>query len=195
VEAQLADAVAKGAVVHCGGKREGDSHAFPPTLVSNVDPSMEIYAEETFGPVIAVMPFDTEEDAVRLANEGRYGLSASVWSADLDRADRVARQIVTGSVSINNVLATQGNSALPFGGTKSSGMGRYKGPHGLYSFSNVKSILVDKNSAKKEPIWYPYTEEKYGLISRLIDASVEGGITGLVKTALIGLKLDKFTKP
>lgn len=194
VEAQLADAVEKGAVVHCGGKRSGTSHVFPPTLVSNIDASMAIYGEETFGPVVTVMPFDDEADAIRLANDSPYGLSASVWSRDTDRADRVARAIVTGNVSINNVLATQGNSALPFGGTKRSGMGRYKGPHGLYSFSNVKSILVDKDGPYKEPIWYPYTDEKYGLISRLIDASVEGGLTGLVKTALIGMKLDKFRK-
>lgn len=194
VEAQLADAVAKGAVVHCGGKRSDDSQAFPPTLLSNIDPSMAIYGEETFGPVVTVMPFDNESEAIQLANDGRYGLSASVWSADPERADRVARQIVTGNVSINNVLATQGNSALPFGGTKQSGMGRYKGPHGLYSFSNVKSILIDKNSAKKEPIWYPYSEEKYSLISQLIDASIQGGIGGLIKTAIIGMKLDKFTK-
>ena len=194
VEAQLAEATERGAVVHCGGAREDGSHAFPPTLVTNVDPSMEIYGEETFGPVVTVVPFKDEAEAIALANEGRYGLSASVWSADAERADRVARAIVTGSVSINNVLATQGNSALPFGGTKSSGMGRYKGPHGLYSFSNIKAILVDKNSGKKEPIWYPYTAEKYQLISDLIDASIEGGIKGLIKTALIGLKLDKFTK-
>jgi len=194
VEAQLADARAKGAVVHCGGQRSDDSHAFPPTLVTKVDPAMEIYGEETFGPVVTVVPFKDEAEAIKLANEGRYGLSASVWSGDSARADRVARAIVTGSVSINNVLATQGNSALPFGGTKHSGMGRYKGPHGLYSFSNIKAILVDKDSAKKEPIWYPYTEEKYQLISDLIDASTEGGIKGFIKTAIIGIKLNKFTK-
>lgn len=194
VEAQLADAISKGATVHCGGQRPDGSRAFAPALVTGVTPDMDLYGEETFGPVVAVVPFKDESDAIRLANEGRYGLSASVWSNDLDRADRVARAIVTGSVSINNVLATQGNSALPFGGTKHSGMGRYKGAHGLYSFSNVKSIMVDKNSDKKEPIWYPYSEEKYGLISDLIDASIEGGIKGLLKTALIGMKLEKYKK-
>lgn len=194
VEAQMADAVAKGAKVHCGGKRADTSHAFPPTLVSDISPDMAIYGEESFGPVVTVQSFKDESAAIHLANDSRYGLCASVWTADPERGDRVARAIVTGGVSINNVLATLANAALPFGGTKYSGMGRYKGAHGLYSFSNVKAILVDKSSNKKEPIWYPYSEEKYGLISALIDASVEGGIKGLLKTIKIGMKLDKFTK-
>lgn len=195
VERQVEDAVRKGATVVCGGQRIPGTRVFPPTLITGVTPEMAIHGEETFGPVVTVTPFAGEAEAIALANDSRFGLSASVWSGDPEQAERVARAIVTGNVSINNVLATQGNSALPFGGTKHSGMGRYKGPHGLYSFSNVKSVLVDKNSGRKEPIWYPYTAEKYQLISDLIDASVAGGLRGLLNTVLVGLRLSKFTKP
>jgi acyl-CoA reductase-like NAD-dependent aldehyde dehydrogenase len=191
VEAQIRDAVSKGATVECGGKRVDESHSFPPTLISGVTPEMHIYAEESFGPVATIVPFRDESEAIRMANDSPYGLSASVWSADLDRADRVTRAIVTGNVSINNVLATQGNSALPFGGTKMSGFGRYKGPHGLYSFSNVKSVMVDKQSAKIEAIWYPYSDTKYHLLSRMIDLLFTGRKLDFVRALLTGLKWEK----
>jgi delta 1-pyrroline-5-carboxylate dehydrogenase len=129
-----------------------------------------------------------------MANDSPYGLSASVWSRDPDRADRVARAIVTGNVSINNVLATQGNSALPFGGIRDSGMGRYKGPQGLHSFSNLKSVLVDRQSNRVELNWYPYSKEKYRLFSKLVDARYGDRPFGLLKAMLAGLKLDRLAQ-
>jgi aldehyde dehydrogenase (NAD+) len=155
---------------------------------------MSVATEETFGPVIAVSKFRTEEEAIAMANDSPYGLSASVWSADLERADRVAREIETGNVSINNALATQGNSALPFGGVKDSGFGRYKGPHGLYSFCNVKSIIEDRQSSRLEFYWYPYSKEKYALFKRMIDAIFAGGRLGLLKSLWIGLQLERLCR-
>jgi acyl-CoA reductase-like NAD-dependent aldehyde dehydrogenase len=191
VEHQIQDAVGKGAVIEAGGMRMDESHVFPPTLISHVTPDMHIYAEESFGPITTIAPFKTEEEAVRLANDSPYGLSASVWTRDMERADRVTRAIVTGNVSINNVLATQGNSGLPFGGTKMSGFGRYKGAHGLYSFSTVKAVMIDKQGPKQEVNWYPYTAEKYSLVSKMLDQLYAGGIVSFIQGVLTGMKLEK----
>ena len=117
-----------------------------------------------------------------------------MWTSDLARADRVARALVTGNVSINNALATQGNGALPFGGVKDSGFGRYKGALGLHSFCNIKSILLDKQTSKVELNWYPYSKEKYGYFSKLIDVAFKDGVVNLLKTALIGLRLELFAR-
>ncbi|NIA15939.1 MAG: aldehyde dehydrogenase family protein, partial [Nitrospiraceae bacterium] len=194
VDRQVAEARERGADVLTGGQRRGGSYLYPPTLVANVDNAMEVACEESFGPVIAITKFKTEEEAVRLANDSPYGLSASVWSADLDRADRVARALETGNVSINNVCATQGNSALPFGGLKDSGFGRYKGPFGLHSFCNIKAIMVDRQNEDTELNWYPYSREKYALFKNLLDAAFGGGPFGLLKAMRIGLKLKKLSK-
>lgn len=194
VEQQLAEAREKGAKIITGGRRNGKSHVFPPTIVTDTDNSMRVQYYETFGPVVTVTKFKTEDEAVTLANDSPYGLSASVWSADLARAERVARRIETGNVSINNVMATQGNPALPFGGLRESGFGRYKGSWGLHAFSNIKSILIDKQSSRLESYWYPYSKEKYALLGKVIDAVFGGGPLGLVKTVLLAMKLEALTK-
>ena len=99
-----------------------------------------------------------------------------------------------GGVSINNVMATEANPALPFGGVKQSGFGRYKGEHGLHGFCNVKSVLVDKDSAKIEANWYPYTSEKYRLFTDLTVALFAGGWRSLAKFARAGLRLERYAK-
>jgi aldehyde dehydrogenase (NAD+) len=194
VEQQVADAVARGASLVTGGKRVAGTRIFPPTVLANVDHSMAIAQEETFGPVVLVMKFRDEEEAVRLANDSPFGLSASVWSRDIARAGRVARRIKTGNVSINNVLATQGNSALPFGGIKHSGFGRYRGEYGLYSFSNIKSVVIDKEVTVPEMHWYPYSTYKYRLLGRLVNGLSGGGVLGLLQAATIGLRLRSLAK-
>jgi acyl-CoA reductase-like NAD-dependent aldehyde dehydrogenase len=194
IQELIDDAVAKGAKVITGGNRVGKSLAFEPTVLTGVTSEMRIVREETFGPVMTIQPFRSEDEALAMANDSPFGLSGSVWSADLDRGERVARQVEAGTVSVNNVLATQANPALPFGGVKESGFGRYKGPFGLYSFSNVKSVVIDRQGSHMELNWYPYSMEKYQLFSKLIDALYAGGPLKLLKAINIGVKLQGLSK-
>ncbi|MBK9071609.1 MAG: aldehyde dehydrogenase family protein [Myxococcales bacterium] len=193
IEEHIDDAVARGAKVLCGGVAQRGSAHMLPTIVADCDHSMKIASEETFGPVLAVMKFTSENQAIALANDSPYGLGASVWSRDLDRAVRVARQIVTGNVSINNHMITEANPALPFGGTKHSGIGRYKGDWGLTTFCNVKSVVIDKQSETIEPHWYPFTKAKYALLTNVM-LSYFAKHRDWVRFAASGLKLDSIGK-
>ncbi|PCJ87833.1 MAG: aldehyde dehydrogenase [Flavobacteriales bacterium] len=191
IEEHIKDAVEKGAKVLCGGSRPEGTRHFPPTIIVDANHDMKIMTEETFGPVIPIMKFTSEEEAIKLANDSPYGLSASVWSKDLQRCDRVARALVTGNVSINNHMLTEGNPHLPFGGVKESGFGRYKGDAGLLTFSNSKSVLVDKQSKLIEPHWYPFTKTKYQLLDDIV-TSYFSKSKNWIKFASSGLKLDSI---
>lgn len=193
IEEHIEQALQKGATLLCGGIGEKGSHHMAPTIVTDVDHSMKIASEETFGPVIAVMKFKTEEEAIELANDSSYGLSASVWSADLRRADRVARAIKTGNVSINNHMLTEANAALPFGGVKDSGIGRFKGDEGLTTFCNSKSILFDKQSEAIDPHWYPFTASKFRMLSELSQSYFRRP-KNWIKFAKNGIKADSIGK-
>lgn len=189
----LADAKEKGAFQLTGEGWDGVSSEIPPIVLEKVNHEMKIMKEETFGPVLPIMTFKEEEEAIRLANDSEYGLSASVWSKDQKRALRVARRLMTGNVSINNVMLTEGNHYLPFGGVKQSGIGRYKGEFGFYSFSNVKSVLIDQDSSKIEANWYPYTPEKFKLFRNMMVGLFSGGFGGFLKFLVNGLKLESYS--
>jgi len=116
-----------------------DGWFVPPTLLADVDNSMRVAREEIFGPVMAVIPYDDEEQAVAIANDSPYGLSGSVWSPDTDRAVALARRVRTGMVSINGAPQAYGS---PFGGFKQSGIGREMGPEGYRNYVEIKSIAL-----------------------------------------------------
>ena len=190
---QVADAKGKGAVFLTGQDWDGTTAFVPPMVIEGVTRDMLIDQEENFGPLLPIYSFSSEQEAIELSNDSEYGLSASVWAEDLKKADRVARQICTGNVSINNVMLTEGNHALPFGGVGKSGFGRYKGEFGFYAFANIKSVLIDKNSRKMEANWFPYTSEKYRLFSNLTKALYSPGIlSSYIKGAIYGLKLESY---
>jgi acyl-CoA reductase-like NAD-dependent aldehyde dehydrogenase len=161
VENHIKDAVQKGAKILTGGKRKGKTLFFEPTVIVNVDHSMKIMREETFGPVVSIMKFTTEDEVVKLANDSVYGLNASVWTKDKAKALRVSRAVITGGVSINNALMVQANFNLPYGGVKQSGFGRYHGSYGLHTFSNIKAVIIEKGKKPIEINWYPFRVDKY----------------------------------
>ncbi|MCP4314457.1 MAG: aldehyde dehydrogenase family protein [Hyphomicrobiales bacterium] len=127
----------------CGGEQLdlGQGQYIEPTLFGDVSSTMPIAREEIFGPVLAVMPFDNVEDAIRIANDTKYGLAASVWSKNIDKALTVARRVRAGRFRINTTLA--GGPELPLGGFKQSGWGREAGMYGSEEYTQIKSIHVE----------------------------------------------------
>jgi acyl-CoA reductase-like NAD-dependent aldehyde dehydrogenase len=166
VERHVADAVAKGARVLVGGGRlDRPGYWFAPTVLVDVDHTMDVMREETFGPVLPIMRTTSDEEAVALANDSRYGLNSSVWSADEDRAAELAARIEAGNVCINDCIVSYAVTGLPFGGVKESGIGRVHGAEGLREFTQVKSIMATRFRAPREPWWFPVP-------ARLADLSI-----------------------
>ncbi len=156
VRRHLDDATSKGARTLLGGEAlDRPGLWFPPTVVVDVDHTMELMTEETFGPVMAIMAVDDAEEAVRLANDSPYGLNSSVWTEDDELATSIANRLQAGNVCINDCLVSYGVPALPFGGVKDSGIGRVHGEEGLREFSQTKSVLGSRVRLRREPWWFP----------------------------------------
>jgi succinate-semialdehyde dehydrogenase/glutarate-semialdehyde dehydrogenase/succinyl-CoA reductase len=139
IDSQVKDSVKEGAEILTGGEQiESKGYFYKPTILKNVSTNMRVAQEEVFGPAAAVMVAEDEMEAVRLANDSQYGLGASIWTQDLDKAENLSRKIRSGIVTVNNVVIS--DPRVPFGGVKKSGFGRELSRYGMLEFVNIKSI-------------------------------------------------------
>lgn len=184
VERHVYEATARGATALTGGERVPDTPGpfFPPTVLTNVNHDMDVMTEETFGPVLPIMTFKTDDEAVRLANDSIYGLTASVWTSNIDRGKSLAERIDAGTVMVNEVLYTHGIAQTPWGGVKQSGYGRTHGRAGLLELVNQHHIHVNRIASMPDLWWYSYTASAGRLFRDLAKRFASGSI---FQTALL----------
>ena len=171
VEQQLRDATSRGAQVLTGGNRRSDlgPSFLEPTVVTNVDHSMQLMREETFGPVIAIRPVKSADEAVALANDSEFALSASVWTSNAAKGQEIAQRIRGGSVMINDVASYYGICEAPHGGSGSSGWGRSHSRFGLLEMVQVKYVDVDRLPRTPKSWWFGYNENLAAAADSFVD--------------------------
>ena len=169
VRDHIADAKLRGALILTGGARVSESEGWfhEPTVLVNVDHSMKVMRDETFGPVLPIMTFQSEDEAVRLANDSIYGLTASVWTNNIARGERVAQKIQAGTVMVNEVVYTHAIAQTPWGGVKQSGYGRTHGRMGLLELVTPQHIHVNRVPWVGDVWWFRYSKEAADLFRGL----------------------------
>lgn len=177
VAAQVDEARAKGAKSLTGGRRNPrlPGYYYEPTVLIDVDHSMQVMSEETFGPVIPIMAVKDPEEAVRLANDSRYGLSASIYSRDKAAAARLAEELTSGAVCVNDSLVNFIVLEAPMGGRKDSGFGHRHGAVGIQKYCQQKTIVVDRFGLKQEFPWYPASKKKARQMRHLLNLLCHSG--------------------
>jgi acyl-CoA reductase-like NAD-dependent aldehyde dehydrogenase len=171
VAGQVREAIAKGARLVCGGAPSGGGLWFPPTILDRCTEEMSVVSDETFGPVLAVVRVETVMDAVRRTNGSRYGLGASIWTRDVERAKRTAEQLEVGVVIVNNHAFTGAIPNLPWSGHRDTGFGVANGTPSLATFVRPKTTVVD-GSSSPELYWLPYDRTLLELGEALADAQI-----------------------
>ena len=186
VESHVEDARSRGARILVGGSRypELDKNFYRPTVLADITHEMRIMREETFGPVLPIMSFDTDDEAVRLANDSEYGLAASVWTRDSVRGERLARRIHAGTVMVNDAISCFGISEAPHGGVKASGVGRTHGRFGLEEMVRLKYLDTDQMPGMKKVWWYGYGETFHRQMEGFLDMQFAPGLTTRLRGAL-----------
>jgi succinate-semialdehyde dehydrogenase/glutarate-semialdehyde dehydrogenase len=189
LEAQRDDAVARGAtIVASAPKPDGSGSFFAPTVLANVPAGARVMREETFGPLLPVVRVKDADEAIALANDSEFGLSASIWSADTARAARLAQRIQAGSVVINDAVVVAGMADVPHGGVKQSGIGRTHGMAGLEECVRTKATVIDRFASWRQAWWFGYSPAH----DEGIDAYVRVAHSPSVSEKL--LALPKFLK-
>lgn len=172
VERHVEDARAKGATVLAGGRRRPDlgPYFYEPTILTDVQDTMELYDQETFGPVVSVYRVADEEEAIARANDSEYGLNFSVWTSDEEHGRAVAARLEAGTVNVNDAYAAAwGSVAAPMGGMKASGLGRRHGEHGILKYTESQTIAVERGI----PVGVP-DGVRPGLYARLATLALKG---------------------
>lgn len=177
-ERHVSQAVKAGATVLTGGIRSTEGNFYAPTVLVDVDHSMECMTEETFGPTIPVMRVADEEEAIRLANDSPYGLSATVWTRSNARGQRIAQRLDAGAVNINDVFSNLFATTLPHNGWKASGIGaRLGGAHGLRKYCRVQAVTQPRIPVlTREVTWYPYSPGRAAIAGKVLRAAAGRGL-------------------
>jgi succinate-semialdehyde dehydrogenase/glutarate-semialdehyde dehydrogenase len=192
VEGHVREAVERGARVLAGGRRAqgcgGRGWFHEPTVLAGVDHTMAVMREETFGPVLPLMTFREEAEAVRLANDSSFGLTASVWTRNIRRGRRVASRIEAGTVMVNEVLYTHGIAQTPWGGVKQSGIGRTHGRLGLLEMVAPHHVHVNRLARLQDVWWFSYTPDAAALFLQLARRFSTGSLlqTLLISPQMLG---------
>ena len=173
LERHMRDAVDKGARVLVGGHMKtgegaGNGRFFEPTVLTEVDHSMEVMQDETFGPLLPIMKVKDADEAVRLANDSRYGLNSSVFTKDIAKGEQIARRLEAGNACVNDALMNYLAHEAPFGGTGESGIGVRHGPQGIRKYCSSQTILITRFALKKEPTMFPNSALKAKTFERLM---------------------------
>jgi acyl-CoA reductase-like NAD-dependent aldehyde dehydrogenase len=169
IDEHVKDAERKGARIVVGGHRgDGDGDFYAPTMLVDVNHSMECMTEETFGPTLPIMKVRDAEEAVRMANDSPYGLQASIYTKDVAKGERLARQVQAGVVCVNDAQVNYVALELPMGGWKASGLGSRHGAYGIRKYTQQQTILVTRLAPKRDVHMFPYKKGKTKLIGRLV---------------------------